>query len=81
MRTASGQQIPTVTFTFRKDGRTFLTYKLTDVVVADYEQGGDKDRPQLEHVELNFAKVEVTYQPATGAPVTAGWDVKGNRPV
>jgi type VI secretion system secreted protein Hcp len=53
LRTATGQHIPTVTFTFRKPDapRTFLTYKLTDVTVVDYEQGGDKDRATLEHVD------------------------------
>ena len=56
-----------------------VTYTLGAVVVVDYEQGGDKDRPLLEHVELNFAKVEVSFQPANGAPVTAGWDVKLNQ--
>jgi type VI secretion system secreted protein Hcp len=84
LRMASGQHIPSATFTFRRpgaDGATFLTYKLTDVVVTSYTQGGDKERPLLENVQLNFAKVEITFQPATGAPVTAGWDVKQNKPV
>jgi type VI secretion system secreted protein Hcp len=81
LRMASGQHIPSVTFTL-KHGDAVLTYKLSDVVVTDYEQGGDKERPLLEHVELNFAKVEVSFVPAAGAaPVTAGWDVKLNKPV
>src|SRR5206468_396376 len=83
LHTATGEHIPVVVFTFRRPGThgdAFLTYKLTDVVVTDDEQGGDKDRPLLEHVDLNFAKVEVTYVPAGGgAPVTAGWDVKANK--
>jgi type VI protein secretion system component Hcp len=81
LRTASGRRIPLVTFTFRhrEQPGSFLTYTLTDVRVAGYEQGGDKERPLLEHVELNFSRVQVTYQPANGAPpVTAGWDLKGN---
>jgi type VI secretion system secreted protein Hcp len=84
LRMASGQHIPSVTFTFRRPGAggaTFLTYKLTDVVVTSYLQGGDKERPLLENVELNFSRVEITFQPATGAPVKTGWDVKTNQSV
>jgi type VI secretion system secreted protein Hcp len=80
LRTATGQHIPSATFTLREDGAV-VTYKLSDVVVVDYEQGGDKDRPLLEHVELSFAKVEVSFQPANGAAVTAGWDIRLNKPV
>ncbi len=81
LRMATGQHIASVTFSFRH-GDTSLTYKLSDVVVTDYEQGGDKVRPLLEHVELNFAKVEVSFVPAAGAtPVTAGWDVKLNKSI
>lgn len=75
LRTASGQHIPTATFTLRKAGVT-VTYKLTDVVVTGYAQDGLTDT-----VELGFARVQVTYQPATGAPTTAGWDVKLNQSV
>ena len=44
-------------------GATFLTYKLSDVLVTSYTQGGDKERPLLENVQLNFSKVEITFQP------------------
>ncbi len=40
----------------RGRGATFLTYKLTDVVVAGYEQGGTRSRPLLEHVELSASR-------------------------
>ncbi len=83
LHVATGQHIPTATFTFRRpgaNGATFLTYKLTDVTVSSYEQGGKQDKPGLESVELAFGKIEITYQPAGGgAPVTAGWDVKNNQ--
>ena len=42
------------------------------------------DEIPVEHVSLNFAKVEFQYQPqgadgkAQGGPIMAGWDVKGN---
>jgi len=80
LRTATGQHLATATFTF-KEAAAVTTYKFSDVTVVDYEQGGDKDRPMLEHVELDFAKVEVSHQPANGAPVTAGWDLKLNKSI
>ena len=80
LRTATGQHLAAATFTF-KEASAVTTYKLSDVTVVDYEQGGDKDRPMLEHVELNFAKVEVTHQPANGAAVSAGWDIKLNKSI
>ena len=65
----------------RREAAAVTTYKLSDVTVVDYEQGGDKDRPMLEHVELGFAKVEVSHQPANGAAVTAGWDIQNNKSI
>lgn len=76
-RLATGEHIKQVTFSVGAD----LTYKLSDVVVTSYEQGGFKERPLLERVELNFAKVEISFTPAGGAPITAGFDVKANTSV
>jgi type VI secretion system secreted protein Hcp len=75
LRTASGQHIPSATFVLRK-GATTITYKLSDVVVTGYRQEN-----LVEQVELGFSQVQVTYQPATGAATTAGWDVKLNRSI
>jgi type VI protein secretion system component Hcp len=70
--------------TFRRpgpQGATFLTYTLSDVIVTGYDQGGTKEKPGLEGVDLSFSKIQVSFQPAGGgAPVTAGWDVKANAP-
>jgi type VI secretion system secreted protein Hcp len=77
-RLATGEHIKQVTFTLESQGDD-LTYKLSDVVVTGYDQGGARERPLLERVELNFAKVEIAYTPAGGAPVTAGFDVKANK--
>src|SRR5690349_4294398 len=44
LRTATGQHLPSATFTFT-EASAVTTYKLSDVTVVDYEQGGDKDRP------------------------------------
>jgi type VI secretion system secreted protein Hcp len=45
------------------------------------------DEIPMEHVTLNFSKVEYSYQPqgadgkAQGGPILAGWDVKANQKV
>jgi type VI secretion system secreted protein Hcp len=80
---AGGAHIRTVSFTFRRPGtENFLVYRLDDVVVSSYEQGGDTGvSPLLEHVGLTFSKIVVTYTPVAGPPlVTAGWDLKLNGP-
>jgi len=82
-KVASGVHIRTASFTFRRPGtESFLVYKLDDVVVTSYEQGGDAGvSPLLEHVGLTFAKIAVAYTPVAGPPlVTAGWDLKLNAP-
>jgi type VI secretion system secreted protein Hcp len=79
---ATGEHIKSAVLTFRRpgpQGATFVTYTLSDVTVTGYEQGGTEEKPGLEGVDLSFAKVQVAFQPAGGgAPITAGWDVKGN---
>ena len=84
-KVASGQHIRTVSFSFRRGGGAgdgFLVYKLDDVAVSSYEQGGDTGvSPLLEHVGLTFSKITASYTPVAGPPlVTAGWDVKLNAP-
>jgi type VI secretion system secreted protein Hcp len=79
----------------------YLKIKLTDVLVSSYKPHGlsaadDWETPAatsaadeipMEHVSLNFAKVEYSYQPqgadgkAQGGPILAGWDVKANQKV
>jgi type VI secretion system secreted protein Hcp len=84
-KVANGAHIKTVSFSFRRGGNAgdgFLVYKLDDVVVTSYEQGGDTGvSPLLEHVGLTFSKITVSYTPVAGPPlVTAGWDLKLNAP-
>jgi type VI secretion system secreted protein Hcp len=85
-RVATGQRIAQATFSFRRSGRNgdgFLVYKFQDLGVNEYQQGGDTGvSPLLEHVVLDFAKVQVSYLPVAGPPlVTAGWDVRLNAPL
>ena len=85
--TASGKHIDDATFSFRRAGEnsaTFLTVKLTDVLVSGYQQGGTKEPPLLEAVSLDASKVEIEYRPqqadgSLGTPVRASYDLETNK--
>lgn len=80
---ASGKHIDDATFSFRRTGEnpaTFLTVKLTDVLVTGYQQGGTKEPPLLEAVSLDASKIEIEYKPqladgSLGTPVRAWYDL------
>jgi type VI secretion system secreted protein Hcp len=84
---ATGQHIKDATITVRRAGASqqdFLTYKLSDVVVSDYNQGGTKEPALFEDISLSYSKIEVSYQPqnpdgSLGTPITAGYDVVSNK--
>ena len=83
--TATGKHIESATFAFRRNGGDpgdFLTVKLTDVVVSGYQQGGTKEPPLLEGVELDASKIAIEYKPqkpdgSFGPAITATYDQKG----
>ena len=88
---ATGQHIKTAQLTgARVTGKgkatTFLTYKLSDVLVTSVEHG-DADRGSpIEQFALGYAAIEMTYVPQKssgklGTPVHAGFDVKQNKQV
>jgi type VI secretion system secreted protein Hcp len=85
--TASGKHIEDATFSFRRTGEnpaTFLTVKLTDVLVTGYQQGGTKEPPLLEAVELDASKIEIEYRPQTadgslGTPIRASYNRETNK--
>jgi type VI secretion system secreted protein Hcp len=91
---ATGHHIKSGVLTFRRSGDSgdaeFLTYKLSDVIVSSYQQGGvnadDKPLGSLEEeVGLSPAKVQVTEKTTTdtgqaGPVVTASWDLRPKRP-
>lgn len=89
---ASGKHFKSGVLTVRKSGGNQIEfYKLTfeDVLVSSYHQGSSQapgstqaDVP-VDQFSLNFAKIEVVYNPqnpdgTTAAGVRAGWDIKSN---
>jgi hypothetical protein len=59
---ANGQHIKQGTITLRKAGKTYLTIKLTDVLISSYQTGGSAHADQpTESLSLNFTKVQYIY--------------------
>jgi len=88
---AEGRLIKTAVLTCRKAGgrdqRDFLRYTLSDVLVSSYQTNGQaEDGLPVDQLSFTYAQVKVEYWPqkvdgSLGAPVTAGWDLKTNRPL
>jgi type VI secretion system secreted protein Hcp len=88
---ATGQHLKSATLTGRKaGGKTqleFLTFSLSDVLVASYQtSGSDGDDTPVDSVSLAFGKITVEYREqkadgSVGAVTKAGWDVKANKKI
>jgi len=90
---ASGEHLKEGNFVIRKAGGEqleYLKYKFTDFLISSVSPHGvaaGGDEIPLEEVSLNFARVEISYQPqgsdgkAQGGPILAGWDMKANKKV
>jgi type VI secretion system secreted protein Hcp len=82
---ATGQHIKQATLTARKAGgtqETFLTVKLSDVLISSYQTGASSgDVVPTDQVSLNFTKIEYAVRPvmpdgSLGPPVSATYDVQ-----
>ncbi len=88
---AKGQHIPKAVLSAVRptggQGQDYMVWKFSEVIVTSYELGADEDDPvSTDEFNLEFAKVEVEYKPvkpdgSLGNPITAGWDIKTNKPV
>jgi type VI secretion system secreted protein Hcp len=64
-------------------GETYIEYKLTNTLVANYSIDSSGDRP-VETIRLNFTKIEVKYTPYDDshkpmAPMIASYDLATTR--
>jgi type VI secretion system secreted protein Hcp len=86
---SNGKQFKDGLLTVRKAGGDdpveYLKIKMTEVIVTSYSTGGSGGQDLLtENVSLNFAEVDVEYQPqkqdgsADGGPIPYGWDIAKN---
>jgi type VI secretion system (T6SS) effector Hcp len=59
---ASGQHYKRATLVLRKAGGTYLTIRLTDVLVSSYEQSNGSASKPTESISLNFTKIQYKSQ-------------------
>ena len=88
---AQGRHIKTAVLTCRKAGgrdqRDFLSFALSDVLVASYHTEGQAEGSvPVDQVSFKYAQLRIEYRPqkvdgSLGAPVTAGWNLKTNEPL
>lgn len=89
MACASGKHYPEARLVVRKAGGAnpveYLVITLKEVMVASYSTGAESDGDVLyDNIALNFATVEVSYQPQKadgakdGGPVKFGWNIRQN---
>jgi type VI secretion system secreted protein Hcp len=92
MACSSGKHYPQATLTIRKAGGSspveYMIITLKEVMVASYDtDAGTSDETLKESIALNFAKVEVSYQPQNadgskeGGPVKYGWNIRQNEKI
>jgi type VI secretion system secreted protein Hcp len=83
----NGRHLPQACLTIRKSGEKPVEYckiTLTEVLISSVSTGGSGgDDRIVEHVGLNFGKIQFDYTPQTdkGQPGTAipmGWDIAAN---
>jgi type VI secretion system secreted protein Hcp len=87
----TGEHLKSATLVCRKAGKDqqeFLTIVLTSAIVSSYQTGGSADSEviPMDHVSLNYAKIEYKYKEqkadgSLGGEVVGGWDVTTNKPV
>lgn len=89
MYCSNGKQFKEGLLTVRKAGGDdpveYLKIKMTEVIVTSYSTGGSGGQDLLtENVSLNFAEVDVEYQPQKqdgskdGGAIKYGWDIAKN---
>ena len=89
MACASGKHYPEAKLVVRKAGGTgpveYLVITLKEVMVASYSTNAEKTGDVLyDRIALNFATVDVSYQPQKadggkdGGPVKFGWNIRQN---
>jgi type VI secretion system secreted protein Hcp len=84
---ATGQHFKEGIITARKAGKEqheYLIIKMQDIIITGVTHGGPGDSMPLEHVTMNFAKVDLEYKPqkpdgSPDASVFFKYDLKNNK--
>ncbi|XKU42786.1 Hcp family type VI secretion system effector [Pseudomonas [fluorescens] ATCC 17400] len=89
MACATGKHYPEARLTVRKAGGAsaveYLVITMKEVMIASYQSDAVTTKDVLsEMINLNFAKIEVSYQPQTsdggkdGGAIKFGWNIREN---
>jgi type VI secretion system Hcp family effector len=72
----SGDPIADAVLTVQKRGKQndYLTIKLTDLVIASYQNSGNDQNNSLDEVLINYGSIEIEHN--EGTPFKKGWDFK-----
>jgi type VI secretion system secreted protein Hcp len=75
----TGDTIASAVLSIRKGGQSndYMTVKLTDVVIASYQNSGHQDDDGVDEVLLNYGTVQIEYN--EGTPIRHGWDFHHKR--
>ncbi|WP_268797974.1 Hcp family type VI secretion system effector [Pseudomonas huanghezhanensis] len=83
----AGEHIKELTLSLHRAGGEKLKYyevKLEEVIISDFSQSGESGEP-LEHVQVNFGRINVVYTQqkrsdgSAAGNVSGGWDRIGNK--
>jgi type VI secretion system secreted protein Hcp len=84
----TGNHLPEAVLTVRKAGgqqQEYLVIKFADLIVSSYQTGGQQGGViPVDHISMNFAKIEYSYKPqkkdgTLDSPVKVGYDIKANK--
>lgn len=75
----NGSKITEGVLTVRKGGKTadYLTIKLTDIVISNYQNSGNDKNNSLDEVVIDYGTLEMTHN--EGSPFKKGWDFRNNK--
>jgi type VI secretion system secreted protein Hcp len=87
LATADGKHIKSGLLTVAKKGRRqqdYIKIELTDVLVSSYQTAAGDGSAPIDSASLNFSKIKYSFYPqrpdgSLGSPVTATWDLLGNK--
>jgi type VI secretion system secreted protein Hcp len=80
-KAASGDKIAEAVLTVRKGGKTsdYLTIKMTDVIVSNYQNSGNDKNDSVDEVVFDYASITMEHN--EGTPFKKGWDFRNKKEV
>jgi type VI secretion system Hcp family effector len=78
---AEGKTLANATLTVQKPGKShdYMTIKMTDLMVSNYQNSGNDDNESVDEVVFDYASVTVEHN--EGTPFKKGWDFKNKKEV